>query len=217
MSNESLFAFKALAASLGLAQVEFGEDLKKTGQGDGYLIQVDRNPNSRGAADLGLAKRAGVLGAEEVLRAAEAGNYDLLVVVDHVLPPARVKLLASKVKALVALRSHSEDGEAAWPFVLPMAVAAEQDGSFTNAQGRVQRSRAALSPLGESLPAYALAQRLGRVLGREQDTLGPQELFAALASAHPAFAGLAAGGLDGLGTQGALGSANATAAGAPRA
>jgi NADH-quinone oxidoreductase subunit G len=211
MTNESLFAFKSLADALGVAQVEAGDDLKAVGQGDGYLIQPDRNPNSRGAADLGLGPRQGVLGGQELLKSAEAGNFDVLIVADHVLPAARVKALASKVKALVALRSHGEQAEAGWHFVLPLAVPAEQDGSFTNVQGRVQRCRAALSPLGESLPAYAMAQRLGRALGQERTEQGPAELFAALARTQPAFQARGLSTLDALGTLGARDPAAANA------
>jgi NADH-quinone oxidoreductase subunit G len=200
MTNEALFAFKRLAASLGVAQVEVGDDIKAMGKGDHYLIQADKNPNSRGAADLGLGPRPGVLGGSALLSSAEAGDFDVLFVVDHVLAPAKLKALAAKVKVLVGLHSHQHEGSEAYAVQLPLAVAAEQDGSFTNIQGRVQRNRKALEPVGDSLPGYALAQRLGAALGGPQAEDGPEALFAAWAQAHPVFTSLT---LESLGTLGA--------------
>ncbi|HTB22073.1 MAG TPA: 2Fe-2S iron-sulfur cluster-binding protein [bacterium] len=209
LTNEALFAFKRLAASLGVAQVEVGDDLKAVGKADGYLIQADKNPNSRGAQDLGLAPRAGVLGGSALLASAEAGNFDVLVVVGHVLQPQRLKALGAKVKALVGLQSHAHEGSEAYGVLLPMAVAAEQDGSFTNHQGRVQRNRKALEPLGESQPGYALAQALGHALGSPQAKDTPADLFLGWAKSLPQSAHLT---LETLGTQGAASAASAVPA-----
>ena len=204
LTNEALLAFRALAASLGVAQVEAGLDLRAEGAADGFLIQADRNPNSRGAADLGLGPRAGVLGGKDLLKAAEEGKFDVLFVVGQALPEARVQALAGKVKALVGLLSHEAPGQALYHAALPLAVAAEQDGSFTNVRGRMQRSRKALGPLGDSLPGWDLAQRLGSALGAPQPAEGPAELFARMAASSPATAHLT---LDSLGTLGAASAA----------
>jgi NADH-quinone oxidoreductase subunit G len=205
LTNESLFAFKRLAAGLGAAQIEFGDDLKAMGSGDGFLISADKNPNSRGASDLGLGPRPGVLGGKELLKAASAGSYDILFVAEHECDASVVAALAAKVKVLVGLHSHKGGAHAAWPFRLPLAVPAEQDGSFSNAQGRVQRCRKASDPLGESLPGYALAQRLGRALGVPQPEEGAAALFDAMAREHAAFAGLS---LESLGVLGAAAAAS---------
>jgi len=185
MTNESLFAFKRLAGSLKVDQVEVGDDLKAMGQGDGYLIQPDKNPNSRGAADLGLGPRTGVLGGSALLGSALAGNFDVLFVADHALAPEKLTALAAKVKVLVGLHSHEHEGSEAYALHLPLAVAAEQDGSFTNVHGRVQRNRKALEPVGDSLPGYAMAQRMGAALGLPPTEDAPAALFIAWAKSQP--------------------------------
>jgi NADH-quinone oxidoreductase subunit G len=209
LTNESLFAFKRLAGALKADQIEVGDDLKAMGKADGYLIQADKNPNSRGAADLGLGPRAGVLGGSALLASAEAGNFDVLVVAGQVLAPALLKRLAAKVKVLVGLNSHSQEGSDAYTVLLPLAVAAEQDGSFTNTQGRVQRCRAALSPLGSSLPGYALAARLSNALGVAQAEESPAALFAAWSAGNPYFSAVT---LESLGKLGAASAAPAVPA-----
>ena len=81
--------------------------------------------------------------------------------------------------------------------VLPSAAYAERDGTFTNFQGRVQRFRAAIAPLGEAEPDWLvfgrLRARLPRLAAVADPALAaerPEQVFAALAAAVPAFAGL---------------------------
>jgi len=213
MTNESLFAFGRLAQSLKVVQVEVGDALKKMGQADSYLIQADKNPNSRGARDLGLGPRAGVLGGRELLAAVEEGRFDVLLVVDHALEAAQLKRLASNLKVLVGLHSHMHEGQDAYTVQLPLAMPAEQEGSFTNVQGRLQASRQALSPLGDSRPGYAFAGELGTALGAAGGGAlsVPTALFADWVRCVPAFAALT---LESLGKHGAASTAPAVTAGA---
>src|SRR5262249_17858199 len=140
-----------------------GDDLKAMGKEDNYLIKADKNPNSRGAADLGLAPRDGVLGGKALLDAAKAGKFAAVVVVEHELG-ADAAALAAKTK-LISFHSHPGATASAAAVALPRAHYAEQDGSFTNVQGRKQAFKAALTPLGDSLGGAALAGQLGAALG----------------------------------------------------
>lgn len=197
MTNEELYAFKWLAQQLGVTQVEVGDDLKAMGASDDYLIQADKNPNSRGAADLGLGPRAGVLGGKAVIDAAKAGKLSVLLLAGHDLGADAAAVSAKAT--VIGIHSHAHAGALASTLLLPKAVHAEQDGSFTNVKGRVQRVRKALEPLAESLPGYTLAFHLADSLGHKAPAAGPAELFALLAAQVPAYAGLS---LDGLGDQG---------------
>ncbi len=189
LTNESLFAFRRLAESLGVAQVEFGDDLKAEGRADGFLIQADRNPNSRGARELGLGPRPGVLGGRDLLKAAQGGAFDVVFVLEHALDPAALKALAAATKVLAGFHVQEPVEAGIYTVHLPLAHAFEQDGTFTNVQGRVQRNRKALEPLGDSLPAYAWAQRLGAALGVPQAPDGPEALFRAWTQGRPELAG----------------------------
>ena len=77
--------------------------------------------------------------------------------------------------------------------VLPSAAYAEREGTFTNFEGRVQRFRVALPPLGEALPDWDILARVGRALGLADPAFQAtraERVFRELAAAVPAFAGL---------------------------
>jgi formate dehydrogenase (NADP+) alpha subunit len=61
--------------------------------------------------------------------------------------------------------------------VLPAASFAEKDGTFTNFEGRVQRVRKAITPLGESLPDWEIILRLANKMGFPMPYSSPQEVM----------------------------------------
>ena len=74
--------------------------------------------------------------------------------------------------------------------VLPAAVWAEVDGTFTNYQRRLQRLRRAASALGDALPRWELAKGLLHRLGQPLAATSAREVFALLAKAVSDYAGL---------------------------
>lgn len=86
-------------------------------------------------------------------------------------------------------------------FILPITRFAEQEGTFTNFEGRVQRFWPALQPPPLARPAW---QILGVVLAGLGDSGAPAsaaDAFARVAELHDEFAGLS---YDVMGTRGAL-------------
>ncbi len=74
--------------------------------------------------------------------------------------------------------------------VLPAAAYPEREGTWTNFEGRVQRFRQALPPLGRALPDWEI---LGRLLQEVQGAPRParaEDCFRDLAATVPAFAGM---------------------------
>lgn len=75
--------------------------------------------------------------------------------------------------------------------VLPACTFAEQDGTFTNIAGEVQRVHKAIDPVGHSRPDWAIAAQIARLLGADTGYRGSVTgVFAKLAAANPAYAGL---------------------------
>jgi formate dehydrogenase major subunit len=86
--------------------------------------------------------------------------------------------------------------------VFPAAGALEQSGTFTNAERRVQRVRAALPPPGEARPDWEVIQAAARALGLPWKYESPGEVLDEIARAAPAlFGGLAEDRLEGDGLQ----------------
>jgi NADH-quinone oxidoreductase subunit G len=104
--------------------------------------------------------------------------------------------------------------------VLPTAAYLEQDGTFVNVHGRVQRVGSAFPPLAESREGWKLLLEIARQLSLPLSFKGPQEIFLAIGKAVTAFAGLTYKdlGFQGValpGTNPASPAATASAAGAP--
>jgi formate dehydrogenase major subunit/formate dehydrogenase alpha subunit len=84
--------------------------------------------------------------------------------------------------------------------VLPAAGVLENDGTFTNAERRVQRVRPALAPPGEARPDWQIIQAAARALGLPWRYEDPGEVLDEIARAAPAlFGGIAMDRLDGDG------------------
>ena len=200
LTNEELFAWKWLAKELGVTQVEAGDDLKKTGKSDSYLIKADKNPNTRGAEDLGLSGKAGVLGGKALLEQAATGAFSAIFVVEQNVDTAQAQAIASKA-LLIGLHAKIQPAETSYSYAFARANYAEQDGTFTNIQGRVQRVRKAMEPLGEGLSAWQFAFKLGQALGKTPPAKDAAGLFALLAKEGKGYTALT---WEGLGKQGAL-------------
>jgi formate dehydrogenase alpha subunit len=61
--------------------------------------------------------------------------------------------------------------------VLSTASFAEKDGTFTNFEGRVQRVRKAIAPLGNSLPDWEIILRLAAKMGSPMPYSSPQQVL----------------------------------------
>ena len=84
--------------------------------------------------------------------------------------------------------------------VLPTANMSEEEGTFTNLRGRVQRFLQAKAPPGLARPSWYAAGDLLAAMGDGTGFFTASEAFDAMVAAHPRFAGLsyATLGLRGL-------------------
>jgi len=108
---------------------------------------------------------------------------------------SRVSAALAGAETIVFQGTNANPTSARAALVLPSAAYAERDGTFTNFEGRVQRFRPAMAPLGEAQPDWVtfglLAARLGKA-GTDVALTAQRadEVFAALAAAVPAFSGM---------------------------
>ncbi|MFC1575360.1 molybdopterin-dependent oxidoreductase, partial [Gemmatimonadota bacterium] len=96
----------------------------------------------------------------------------------------------SKSELFVYLGSYPSKAAANAHFVLPVSTFAEQEGSFTNAQGRVQRFWAGLQAQGAARPGWMILGALLAALNEEEAPLAADQAFAQVAEANPAFGGI---------------------------
>jgi NADH-quinone oxidoreductase subunit G len=187
LTNEELYLIRKI----------FRDDLKvsrlfivdpKPGEGDALLLRPDRAPNRRGAAELGFDLATPSLEAlsreTEVLilfgphLAAHFDRDEIRAAFDKI---AFKALVTSHLTGLVSLA----DG------VLASATPAEKEGSFTNADGRVQRFAATARSCPDVRPELRILQDLALEIGLRSDLYGPaasaRTVFEALAKEIPFF------------------------------
>jgi len=170
-----------------------GNDPSTAPDADSILIDADKNPNTAGVRL--LTAHDGKIEDRDALSMALMELKLLVVLEDDV--ESRLGISHPATAYLGAYRNATADGAA---LVLPAAHTVEQDGSYTNRQGRVQRLRRSVNPAGDSLPAYQILDRLGVALGRAPGTAMPAAAFNSMARSISRMKGmefkaLAQGGL----------------------
>jgi NADH-quinone oxidoreductase subunit G len=187
LPTEAMFAARQFARLFPDARVA-GGSLRAPWVDDGILRKADRHANTTALEILGIAG-----GLDEML----ARPPRVLVVFEEDLAgdggdAARAALARAETLVVFAARRTATVENA--HVALPIPTYAELDGTFVNFEGRLQRFRRALNPLGEAraLPALLadLAGRLGRDIGWTAAAAGasPDLLWRSIAAAAPAFA-----------------------------
>ncbi len=74
--------------------------------------------------------------------------------------------------------------------ILPAAVFAEKEGTFTNSERRIQRVRKAVDPPGEALPDWEILVMLANKMGANWSYKDPAEVYAEMVKDVPQFAGI---------------------------
>jgi NADH-quinone oxidoreductase subunit G len=201
LSNETLFLLGRLAKKSGGAgafRVNQGPEAPLPGVED-LALRADRAANARGAELAGFAR------SDTPLAGMQSG--DVLIVADEELAGidavdvARAGAILVIGTTLPAWARHGAN------VVLPIANCVEEEGTFTNLRGRVQRFLQAKAAPGLARPSYFVAGDLLSALGEGEGYWTAGQAFDALAASVPAFAGLS---YDKLGLRGAT-MADATA------
>ncbi len=101
----------------------------------------------------------------------------------------------------VYLGSHAPVAAAAADFLLPVTTFAEQEGTFTNHEGRVQRFWPGLQAPGAARPAWLALGALVALMDEAEVPTTAAEAFDMLVAPHAPFEGL---GYPSIGTRGAV-------------
>ncbi len=160
------------------------------GSEDNFLIKKDKNPNTTGALEiLGLADAAADLGL--VIEKAKRGELRGLFIFGHdlaaIFGAKTLQTVRQKVKTIIYEGSNENLTAQVADFVIPSATYAEKEGTFTNFEGRVQRIRKALEPLGNSRPTWQILMDLAALLKAPMAFKNPEEIFDDLARHVGAF------------------------------
>ena len=192
LSNESLFLASRVVARTGgkgVFRVATGPEAPLPGVPD-LALRAERAANVRGAELLGFTKSASPLD--------DLKSGDVLLVVGETLTAADAAAVARASHVIVIAPAIVEAARAA-AIALPTSTMAEEEGTFTNLRGRVQRYFQANAAPGMARPAWWILGDLLTQLGEPTSYFIASEAFAALATTRGEFAGMS---YDTLGLKG---------------
>ena len=183
LSNEALHLLALIARKTG------GTAAMRVPQGDAAPLpgvpdlarREDRAANVRGAELLGFARADNPL--------ATIGAGDVLLIADEELPDLDTSAV-SQAKAVIVVGTTLPAFARGAAVVLPIANFAEEEGTFTNVQGRVQRFTQAKAAPGIARPSWYVLGDLAALLGEGKGYYLASDAFAALAATSPAFGGM---------------------------
>src|SRR5256885_3396896 len=180
-STEALFFARELFRGhewSGAFQVVMGEEAPLAGVPN-LALRAERAPNGRGAELLGYSRdyRAALVAAETAA---------VVLVLDE--PDIAVSTAGALLYVGTVLPERARDAQA----VLPIANVAEEEGTFVNRDGRVQRYFQAKSAPGMARPAWWGVSELVATLRAGQDAHvgSAAEAFDRMAAPVDAFRGL---------------------------
>ena len=162
------------------------------GRAGSGLYLCGEKANSQGAIDLGILPQGKGKGAQAMLAAAAEGKLDALyVVAEDPLSsyPDRDKVAKSldKVPFLVVQDLFLSPTAQQADVVLPAASFAEKDGTFTNAERRIQRVRQGIPSPGEARTDGSIFAALAGKLGSTLCFAGPAAIFAEIGKDVPVY------------------------------
>jgi len=184
-SLESLGMLKAMLAGRPLtaaAQIPVVEGEAPLEGVPNLALRAERAPNGEGARMLGYS-----MDWDAAVKA--AGSASLVVLLDVTLTDAEAAVVAG-AGAVIVLGTIEPQSLAAARVVLPVTNTAEEQGTFVNRDGRVQRYQQARSAPGMGRPAWWIAAEVQRA-----SATTPSEAFAQVASGIPELAGVTYGDL----------------------
>ena len=173
-----------------------------TSHAGGKFNGLVNHANEQGGREMGFAPDLGPGGeavtagmnTAEILQAAAKGEIDTLILVgcDPIrdFPDTALATQAlENVANLVLVDSAQTEACAYASAILPMALPAERDGTYTSSERRVQRMERILKAPGESKAPWQIAMELGLRAGSSAPYFHARDVMDAIAEQVPAYAG----------------------------
>ncbi len=166
LSNEDWAGFKKIfVEALKVSHFLFTPEPDQMGEEDELLRKKEKVPNLKGGEALGFGTQIKSESWESLAQKIESGKIWGLYILER--DPSKVwkektKNLLDKLE-LIVFQSPYKTAIGNWAhYRLPATSYAEEEGHFTNFEGKIQKYEQALLPLGEALPDWDILQKLER-------------------------------------------------------
>lgn len=196
--------YTAYSKELGIAAANLSLLTGIAGREGSGLYLCGEKANSQGAIDLGILPGANGLGAQQMLDDASTGKLKALYMVGEdaiaSYPNRAMVEKAMENSFLVVQDLFLTETAAKADVVLPAISFAEKNGTFTNAERRIQRVRKGVNSKGSAKSDFEILQLLLQAAGKDAPQTA-DEAFAQLAAATPGYEAVS---LDMVGPQGCV-------------
>lgn len=193
LSNEALYLLSRIAKKTGgggAFRVPQGSEAPLPGVKD-LSLRADRAANANGAELLGFTR------SDNPLAGLRSG--DVLIIADEELAGVEKPNITNAGAVIVVGTTIPPWATGKTNVVLPVANMAEEEGTFTNLRGRVQRFMQAKAAPGFARPTWWVLSDLLTAIGERTNYFLASDVFAALAKDVSPFSGMT---YDGLGLKG---------------
>ncbi len=182
--------YTAYSKELGTAAANLALLTGIAGRPGSGLYLCGEKANSQGAVDLSILPGEKGLGAQQMLAAAGTGELKALYLIGEdpltSYPDRALVEKALEASFLVVQDLFLSPTAQKADVVFPATSFAEKDGTFTNAERRIQRLRVGITPPGEARTDFAILQQLIQEFGGQAPATSA-EAFAALAAETPGY------------------------------
>ncbi|MDY0270540.1 NADH-quinone oxidoreductase subunit NuoG [Trichloromonas sp.] len=187
--------YTAQSKELAVAAANLAILTGNAGREGSGLYLCGEKANSQGAIDQGILPTKGAMGAQAMLEAAAAGKLSALYIlgedpVSSYPDRSKVESALDKAEFVVVQDLFLSPTAAKADVVFPAASFAEKDGTFTNAERRIQRVRRGVSSPGEAKTDLVILEKLLAKLGAQVTYTGPGAIFAAITASIPGYQGI---------------------------
>ncbi len=187
MTNEELYLARKLFRDELKLQHLYLVSPKKDGFSDDILIKADKNPNRKGAENLGFTEAPEKF--ESLFALSAKGEIDGWIVFGQDLltlyPKARE--VFSKLNWSLFVGSNENEVSKLAAFVLPSATSVEKEGTWTNFDGRTQAFRKVLEPVGEAKSEIQFLAQLGALVSSGWSAQTAEAVYQDLAAKEKIF------------------------------
>jgi NADH-quinone oxidoreductase subunit G len=199
MTNEELYLTRKLAGAL---QTPLLDIVPRSGPADDILLSADRNPNTNGAKLLQVAAPTPGDRLKTIVEQVNSGKIRALLCLGEDTTECGITAPAlGALGCLIAVGILPGATTTAASVVLPGAGFAEKRGSMVNVKGHLQRLNRAIEPPGDARDDWEILRDLIQALTGSNGIYMVEDVFKAMASEVPEFAGLSLSKIGDLGVQ----------------
>jgi NADH-quinone oxidoreductase subunit G len=186
-TNEELWLLGKLKAKLGAVS----DSIPRKGRADKLLVSADRNPNTNGARLTGVCFTEVGVNLPKIADGIAMGTIKTLIVLGEDVTKHGISAeLLGKLETLVVSDILPSETTRQADFLLPGCAHAEKRGTFTNANGRVQKFMKAIEPPGDARPEWDFLHDLVNSVTGKDGFLTVEGLFNEMVKNVGAFNGL---------------------------